>query len=256
VLGPAEHYELFLDPYANKRGAHRALVTTREQCPEPSGGESPGRGLQHPLTELASSLPITGVVLRFLARKAPWLMVKRFDHVLDGMQEHEGYTSISYKVFNIGEANALPAYSMELGVTLEGDRHLDAVDSILERAASWARKGVYHTSPIALRFVAPSKAFASMMYAQPTMMIELIMVVGSHRGEELLAAHERELAALGVRPHWGQVNGLTARRVGELYPRWPAWLEAAARFNASGVFDSPFTRRVGIDESLAQADGA
>jgi hypothetical protein len=33
--------------------------------------------------------------------------------------------------------------------------------------------------------------------------------------------------------------------VSELYPRWDAWLAIARRFNASGVFDSPFTERVG-----------
>ena len=246
VLKDYEHYELFLNPYANKDGTHHVLVTTREQCGEPPGGESPGRGLQHPLTELEASLPITGFVLRLLARHLPGLMIKRFDHVLDDMQEHDGYRSISYKVFNIGEANHLPAYSMELGVTLEGNRHLDAVDRILAGAARWRKQRVYHTSPIALRFVAPSTAYASMMFDQPTMMIELIMVTGSRRGEELLAGYERELADLGVRAHWGQVNALTAQRVRELYPRWDTWLEAAARFNASGVFDSDFTRRLEI----------
>ena len=246
VLGRFEHYELFLNPYQNQDGSHHVLVTTRETCAEPPGGESPGRGLQHPLIELEASLPITGVVLRFLARHLAWLMVKRFDHVLDNMQERDGYRSISYRVFNIGEANHLPAYSMELGVTLEGDRHLEAVDRILAAAARWSEEGVYHTSPIALRFVAPSSAYASMMYDQSTMMIELIMVADSHRGEELLAGYERDLADLGIRPHWGQINALTSERVRELYPRWDTWLATAARFNVSGVFDSAFTRRMGI----------
>ena len=176
----------------------------------------------------------------------PGLMIRRFDSVLDDMQEREGYRSISYKVFNIGEANHLPAYSMELGVTLDGDRHLEAVDRILQTAAEWARRRVYHTSPISLRFTAPSRAYASMMYQQPTMMIELIMVVGSRRGEELLAAHERALADLGARPHWGQINALTPARVRELYPRWEEWLAVERELNASGVFDSPFSRRVDI----------
>jgi hypothetical protein len=157
-----------------------------------------------------------------------------------------GYRSISYNVFNIGEANKLPAYSMELGVSLEGDRHLVAVDRILEIAARQAREGIFHTSPIALRFVAPSKAYASMMHGRQTMMIELIMVVDSHRGEELLATYERELADLGTRPHWGQINALTPDRVHALYPQWSAWMGIEERFNASGVFDAPFTRRVGI----------
>jgi hypothetical protein len=247
VLGRHEHYELFLNPYRNKDGTHHVLVTTREpSAPLGPGDESPGRGLQHPLTELAAGLPITGWGLRFLARHLPRLMIKRFDKTLDDMQDKEGYHSISYKVFNIGEANKLPAYSMELGITLEDDRHLEAVDLLLSIAARWAGEGVFHTSPVALRFVAPSKAYASMMHDQPTMMIELIMVVDSHRGEELLASYERELAVLGARPHWGQLNALTPERVRELYPRWDAWMEVERRFNASGVFDAPFTRRVGI----------
>jgi hypothetical protein len=246
ALGNCEHYELFVNPYRNKDGTHHALVTRRTSCDEPPDGESPGRGLQHPLTEFEASLPITGVILRFLARHLPGLMIRRFDSVLDDMQEHEGYRSISYKVFNIGEANHLPAYSMELGVTLDRDRHLEAVDRILQVAAEWRRRRVYHTSPISLRFVAPSRAYASMMYDQPTMMIELIMVTGSRRGEELLAAHELALADLGARPHWGQINALTPQRLRELYPRWDAWEATAARFNASGVFDSAFTRRLEI----------
>ena len=85
-----------------------------------------------------------------------------------------------------------------------------------------------------------------MMAGQPTMMIELIMVVDSHRGEELLASYERELAPFAVRPHWGQINTLTPRRAAELYPDWERWRAVERQLNASGVFDSPFTRRVGI----------
>jgi hypothetical protein len=31
-----------------------------------------------------------------------------------------------------------------------------------------------------------------------------------------------------------------------MYPRYGDWLEVHGRLNASGVFDSPFSRRVGI----------
>lgn len=65
---------------------------------------------------------------------------------------------------------------------------------------------------------------------------------------ELLAAHEEALYALGGRPHWGQVNTLTGSHelVASMYPRWADWLAVHERFNASGVFDSPFSKRVGI----------
>jgi hypothetical protein len=78
------------------------------------------------------------------------------------------------------------------------------------------------------------------------MMIELIMVKGSRHGYELLAGYEAELADLGVRPHWGQYNTLTPADPPRLYPEWAKWMAVHDAFNASGVFASPFTRRVGI----------
>jgi L-gulono-1,4-lactone dehydrogenase len=243
ALGAGDHYELFVNPYPGDRGQHRVLVTRRSKCPEPVG--KPRDKLErHPLTELASGSRLVGFFFSLLARYAPGLMAKRFDSVLAGMCD-DGYANRSYKVFNIGEANHLPAYSMELGVAVDG-RHVEAVDRILATAAARAKDGVYHTSPFSLRFVAPSRASASMMHGQQTMMIELIMVVDSRGGYGLLEEYERQLADLGVRPHWGQYNTLTPERVRALYPEWDRWLAAARELNASKVFDSVFTRRIGI----------
>jgi hypothetical protein len=246
VLGEGDHYELFLNPYAGDDGRHRLLVTRRKDCPEPVG--LPEDKLErHPLTELEASSWITWLVLRLLARVAPGFVASRFDDTLEGMTD-DGYANISYKVFNIGEANHLPAYSTELAVSLEDNRHVECIDRLLDIAAERrAGERMYHTSPIALRFVAPSKAFASMMHERPTMMIELIMITGTRGGERLLAGYEECLADLEVRPHWGQLNSLTADRIAALYPRrWDDWLAVQRRFNASGVFDSPFARRAGI----------
>jgi hypothetical protein len=245
VLGEGDHYELFLNPYAGGDGRHRLLVTRRADCPEPAG--LPEDELErHPLTELEASLPPVWFLLRLAARLLPGLVAGRFDGVLEGMRD-DGYANVSYKVFNIGEANHLPAYSMELGVSLEDNRHVACIDRLLEIAAERrARERLVHTSPIALRFVAPSRAYASMMHAQPTMMIELIMVDGTRGGDRLLAGYEERLAGFAVRAHWGQLNHLTRERIERLYPRFGDWLAVERRFNASGVFDSPFTRRVGI----------
>jgi hypothetical protein len=245
VLGEHDHYELFVNPYAGKDGRHRLVVTRRGDADEPTHAP-PDKRERHPLTELQAKLPITGALLRLAARHWPALLASRFDAVLDGMQD-DGYADVSYKVFNIGEANRLPAISMELGVGLDGNRHLEAVDRILAIARERReREKLVHTSPIALRFVGPSRAYASMMHERATMMIELIMVDGSRGGEELLAGYEQRLADLDVRPHWGQVNALAGERIAALYPRWGDWLAVEAEFNHSGVFDSPFTRRAGI----------
>jgi hypothetical protein len=241
VLGEGDHYELFLNPYARKDGTHRVLVTRRTDCPEPAGVPQ-GKLERHPLTELASSLPLTGVFLRLAARWFPRLFRMKFDAVLEGMVD-DGYADVSYRVLNIGAANALPAYSMELGIPLSYDRHIAAVDRILAIAAA---EKTLHTSPISLRFVAASHAYASMMHDEDPMMIELIMVLGSRHGRALLAGYERALADLGVRAHWGQYNLLTPERVRAAYPRWDDWVAVQRRFNATGVFNSPFTDRIGI----------
>ena len=247
VLDEHDHYELFLNPYPRKDGKHELLVTTRTEVPRPEK-LSEGEGERHPLIEMQASIPLVWVALRLAARFAPSLMRTQFGRTLRRMED-ENYTQISYRVYNIGEANKLPAYSSELGVPVEGDDHLRTVDRILELADESAREGkLFHTSPIALRFVAPSAAYASMMHDHRTMMIELILVSETRNGRRLLEEYERRLAEFGAHPHWGQYNvlGPDRERLEQLYPRWGKWLEAYARFNASGVFDSEFTDRIGI----------
>ncbi len=245
VLGELEHYELLVNPYAASDGAHHLLITVREECPEPA--ELPQDKLErNPLVELEASFFLTGLLLRLFIWLFPSKVPGQMDQVIDRLKD-DGYASVSYRVFNIGEANKLPAYSMELAVPLEGGRHIEAIDRILAIAKERREKErLYHTSPIALRFVAPSEAHASMMHGRATMMIELIMAKGTRGGFELLAGYEERLADLGVRAHWGQYNILTPDRLQGMYPRWEDWLEIEGQFNASGVFDSPFTKRVGI----------
>jgi L-gulono-1,4-lactone dehydrogenase len=245
VLGEGDHYELFVNPYPDGDGNHKLLVTRRADAADP-GGEPDDRTRRHPLEEFEASLPITGVLLRLLARHLPSLMIRRFDSVLDNMQD-DGYVAVSYKVFNIGEANHLPAVSMELCIGLDENRHLDAVDRMLAIAAEQRKKHRrYHTSPISLRFTKASPAFASMMHHRDSMIMELILVTGTRGGEELLRAHEDGLAEFDARAHWGQINFLTEERIRKSYTRWDDWLSVQREFNRTHVFDSPFTRRVGI----------
>jgi L-gulono-1,4-lactone dehydrogenase len=105
---------------------------------------------------------------------------------------------------------------------------------------------VYQSSPISFRFVKASNAYMSMMSGRDTMMIELMQLSRCDGGYELNAAYERALRKLAGRPHWGQVNTLTATEMAAMYPRYRDWLDVHRQLNSSGVFDSPFTERVGI----------
>jgi hypothetical protein len=158
------------------------------------------------------------------------------------------YVNKSYRVFNIGRANHVPAYSAEIGVPVdERGSHIEAIERLFAIAERHARLGdVYQTSPLALRFVAPSTAPLAMMHGRRTMMIELIMLKRTQGGMELIAEYEDALYDLDGRPHWGQVNTLTPARVRALYPELDGWLAVHDRLNAGGVFDSAFSKRVGI----------
>ena len=164
---------------------------------------------------------------------------------LEALTDDE-YSARATACYNIGRANHVPAYSAEIGVPVdERGPHLEAIDRILEIAARHARLGdVFQTSPLALRFVAVGRAVA-MMHGRRTMMIELIMLRRTQGGLELLADYEDALYAFEGRPHWGQVNTLTPAVVRRSTgPR--RWLAVHDRLNASGVFDSAFSKRAGL----------
>jgi hypothetical protein len=250
LLRDNRHCEIYFNPY-ERDGVHRCLITTRNEVTREQYDRDPHRA-RHFLAELLSSLPITPWVINLIQGLWPSISPSMIDRALSTLADRD-YTNVSYRVFNIGTANDLPAYSAEIGVPVD-DRglHLLAVEKIFEVAARHRKLGnAYQSSPISLRFVRSSDALMSMMYGRDTMMIELIMLTHTEGGFELLADYEEALYALGGRPHWGQVNTLTGSDglIASMYPRFADWLAEHRRLNASGVFDSPFSKRVGISVS-------
>jgi L-gulono-1,4-lactone dehydrogenase len=246
ALAANRHCELYLNLYPGDGGEHRCVVCRRNRTRDPGRRRATDRLRRHWWIELASRsklIPFLGnLVLDLVPDSAP----RRTDQLLGALADNE-YSGPSYKVLNIGAANLLPAYSSEIAVPLEDGKHLQAIDTLIEIAARHRRLGsVYHTGLVALRFVAASPAYLSMMHGRDTMMIELIQATATEGGYELLGAYEDALYALGGRPHWGQVNTLTGSALRSLYPEYDRWLAVHDRINASGVFDSPFAKRVGI----------
>jgi len=239
-----EHFELFVNPYPNRDGVHACVVTTRTEMRERPRNRPWDKYKRHPALELLATLPITPLILRWLLDLSPRATPRRLDRALAKLRDDE-YSERSFRVFNIGAANMLPAYASEIGVPI--DRHVDAVDSVFATASRLRRAGqAYHSSPFSLRFVKSSDAYLSMMEGRDTMMIELIMQTETEGGFELLAAHEEALYSLGGRPHWGQVNTLTEPALRLLYPQLDRWLAVHDELNATGVFGSPFSKRVGL----------
>ena len=245
VLESNRHYEVLFSPYQRKH-AYPCLVTTRNYTTDP-GRRPLSKRTRNWAVELASAFPVTPHVINLLVDLKPSLSPFLLENAIRALIKDE-YDNVSYRVLNIGAANVLPAYSCEIGVPMDG-RHLEAVERIIQVAAERRRLGdVYQSSPISFRFVKASPAYMSMMNGRDTMMIELIQLTRSDGGYELLAAYEEALYELGGRPHWGQVNTLTGSHglIASMYPDYGKWLEVHRELNGSGVFDSPFSKRVGI----------
>jgi L-gulono-1,4-lactone dehydrogenase len=247
VFADNRHYELIFSPYADSgKVAYPFLVTTRNITQDPRNRTWDKR-MRNWLVEAAAALPLTPHIINLIMDIKPGITPRLLEGSIRALVKDE-YEHVSYKVFNIGLANILPAYSSEIGVPMDG-RHIEAVERIFDIAAEHRRVGsVYQSSPIALRFVKASSAYMSMMHGRDTMMIELIGLTGNDGGYTLLNAYEEALYDLGGRPHWGQVNTLTGSEglVASMYPRYADWQDVHRRLNASGVFDSPFSKRVGI----------
>jgi hypothetical protein len=245
VFDVNEHYELVFSPYARKHD-YPCLVTTRNRNENPRRSH---RRMRNPLVEFAAGIPGTRQALNFVLHIKPSLAPLLIESAMTALVNPR-YEEVSYKVYNIGKANLVPAFSSEVGIPMDG-RHIEAVERVFEVAAERRRLGdVYQSSPIALRFVKASPAYLSMMHGRDTMMMELIQLSGNEGGYELLGAYEEALYDLGGRPHWGQVNTLTGSHglVASMYPRYEDWLSVHRQMNATGVFDSPFSKRTGIAE--------
>jgi hypothetical protein len=248
ALERSAHYEVYFNPYPRSDAEIECVVTTRNPI-EPSEYRHDRRRSRSLLMELAARFPLTPLLINLVVGLRPKISPFLIGQALRALV-NDDYVNISYRVFNIGAANYLPAYSCEIGVPIdERQYHVAAVERIVEVAAQRRLLGdVYHSSPISLRFVRASDACMSMMQGRDTMMIELIMATHTVGGMELLAAHERALQELDGRPHWGQVNTLTGSHglVEAMYPRYQDWQTIHAQLNASGVFDGPFSKRVGL----------
>jgi L-gulono-1,4-lactone dehydrogenase len=246
LLADNDHCEIYFNPYP-REGVHHCVVTTRNEVTREQYDRDPHRARPW-LVELLSRLPVTPWVINLLTGLWPRLSPCLIDRALKALADSD-YTNVSYRVFNIGAANYLPAYSAEIGVPVD-DRglHLQAVEQIFKVAARHSDLGeVYESAMVSLRFVRASTALLAMMNGRDTMMIELIMATHTEGGFELLADYEETLYALGGRPHWGQYNTLSCSwMAGGMYPRLHDWLAVHSRLNASGVFDSPFSKRVGL----------
>lgn len=241
------HFEVWVNPLA-VNGTHTCLVTKRQEVAPPTHTPFPPKPFRDLFAEFLASIPGADKVLAWLFNTFPALAPWLNENALTSLEDTDGYTDVSFRMLNIGAANSYAAICSELGVDLE--KHVDAVDSMLELAAQAQAENTFHGGTIPLRYVAKSPGFLSMQ-PRETCMIELPMLRDVFGSDALLWRYENLLTSrFCARPHWGQRNFLTGshQMLEQMYgsANVQAWLEVFASFSPRGQFFSRFTDRVGF----------
>jgi len=245
VLRDNDHYEVLVNPYATLPDGHYScLVTRRNPVPEPGQLSLPAAS-RNVLIELAASVPGPSRLLLAALNAFPWFAPNIIDGAMQTLVDE--YTDRSYRVYNIGMANEVPAYGSEIGFPMEN--YLEAVDHILEITGQRQALGqAYLNSPFSLRFVKASPAHLSMMQGADTCMVEMITLDHTVGGIELLQELEMEMYEFGGRPHWGLLNFLTGASglIETMYPRFTEWQAIRSEMDPNGLFGNGFTERCGL----------
>lgn len=255
LLQDSRHVEVLVSPYAFTANEHKCLVTRRNDPGENEKKSLIPRGHRKWFFEVLLFV-IPSTVIDFVMR----LIINHFPKMIPGLVQgmfasltDRNYVDKSFKVLDLGRANNLSAYAMEL--TFPSDQFTKAVDAILELSNNSVREGKqYLTGPVSLRFIKTNSFFLSMQYAesedQYVCMIEFPTVRKAYGGYELLSRIESAMRIFNSKPHWGQVNhvgGEGKEALYKLYPKFDEWLKVYRHYSKDGRFQNNFTRRCGIE---------
>lgn len=162
-----------------------------------------------------------------------------------------------YKIFPKG-GKLFGGFGLEVAFPIE--RTIEIMDRIITLAEKNKSNKLFHTAPVAIRFVAPTTAYASPQYAdahdkvsafdQGAVMFEVLMAKGTDGGTHALQIIEQAmLHERNVRVHWGlhfdQIDSRNAN-FEQMYPKWPQFRTTFRRFNRQGTFKNAFTNRIGL----------
>lgn len=262
-----EHYEIYFNPYPPRPGgaaaSHVCLLTRRYKTYDEPGPPTPDertRG-RYGSSALLAAAQITGYGARLVEYMNEW--PRHVPNVLrDSLRAlaDRTYVDLSFNVFNLGPANLIRAYGIEMAFDLS--QTVSATERVFAIASELATKGWLHNSPPSLRFVKRSACQLAMMHGRDTMMLEMGMLACANGADELLETYERRLMEeFSARPHWGlDLNVLDDfAQVRALYPESAdSWRSVYECLNRRGTFNAPFTDRLGIslDSDDAASHGA
>jgi FAD/FMN-containing dehydrogenase len=238
------NYEVLINPYPDNRGDHSCLVTER-RIAEPDLPTVAVPDLETQALGL-TFLPSSQAAILSLVNHQPRLVPTLLNTGLAALATTRDNVDDSYAIYNIGSVNTADVWSGEYFFPVAEGRFLRGVQALLDAVAHNSANGIYHPSPLALRFVAGSQAYLSMTRREPHATIEMSMFRQQHGAIEALLSYERACMNAGGRPHWGELHLLTGEPgwLTQNYPDFPLWHQVYRALNPRGTFDNHFTDRV------------
>jgi hypothetical protein len=263
-------YELLINPYPTMQedGSldYTTLVTRRKEIAwQDEVPKTRKMGLASFADRLIADLNISDMATELISDvlmddpKVETHLPYQIDRVIRMLQV-EGYRSWAPKVLLLNAGNSMMAWSCEVAIPLSSATK--AVDSIigLARIKMGKEDGGRHTSPIGIRFVAPSPALISpQRYPEGTCMIEIPILRSSKPQQLKILKDIQNTLVPPYRTHWGQLHWLDERdgkqspgialdRIRKMYGHeFDQWLQIYHELNPRGMFSNDFTRRHGFD---------
>jgi hypothetical protein len=245
-------YELDLNPYPDGKGSYSCIKILHNDIN--TSKKSGSRGALNWLSGIFAAIPLIEhtivKIMNGFPKWIPWLLTSGLQSLETPSDEKNGYIDKSYNVLLVGAVvDHAKAYALELSAPC--DQNLVAnMDKLLAFLSKARDDGEYESGPIALRFVAPSTAYLAPQEGRPTCMIELDMLVGVNKSQELLTKVKDYMCTpgSGIRVHWGldPEDGINAKDLPNWYPNLDKWMAVYRELNADGLWNSPLTDRIGI----------
>lgn len=250
-----DYFEVDINPYAID-GTNLAVQITRD-IRDPSESKPRGsRGLANWLAGLVAECGSLSALLVDILNAFPTLSPGIISRAMETLKD-ANYVDWSYKVFNLGPADDVKAYALELSFDATADP-AGTVDKVIAAFDQGRQRDWYIAGPIAVRFVNAASAFVAPQQGRFTMMVELDMLAGIETGNELLTYVKdtlyRDPAIKGLRIHWGlDLDTVTKEEIPGMFPKWGEWLDVYDQLNTSGMFNNQTTKRLGIDRTASQS---
>jgi hypothetical protein len=249
VLSDNRHYEIDINPYPVD-GIHSCVVQKKNIVN--THKRSGSRGVKNWIAGILAGCPLAESWLVWFLNLWPSTSPEIINNALNALVDKD-YIDKSYEVLNLGAVDNVKGLAMELSYPVD-ENLVAAIDELLAIFQDEASKmNWYMAGPFALRFVDASDAYLAPQQGRVTCMVELDMLVGVKTGDGLLRAITKRVQAGNskVRVHWGlDLDTVESEDLVERYPELPKWLKVYSELNGTGIFNSPFTDRLGISMNV------